>query len=105
MVSYFKNVQLHQHVTIRHVYSPIRNTNPINKNQSSRVLMGIPTVINFSMQNARKITVGQNSISALLTMPKPLTVWITLWKILKEMGIPDPLTYLEKPVCRSGSNN
>ena len=27
--------------------------------------------------------------SALLTMPKPLTVWITTnWKILKEMGIP-----------------
>src|SRR5574337_987728 len=33
------------------------------------------------------------SISALLTMPKPLTVWITInWKILKEMGIPDHLT-------------
>ena len=28
-------------------------------------------------------------------MPKPLTVWITVnWKILKEMGIPDPLTCL-----------
>ena len=28
-----------------------------------------------------------------------------LWKILKEMGMPDHLTYLfEKPVCRSGSN-
>ena len=28
-------------------------------------------------------------------MPKPLTVWITTnWKILKEMGIPDHLTYL-----------
>ena len=28
-------------------------------------------------------------------MPKPLTVWITRnWKILKEMGIPDPLTCL-----------
>ena len=28
-----------------------------------------------------------------------------LWKILKEMGIPDHLTcLLEKPVCRSGSN-
>ena len=27
-----------------------------------------------------------------------------LWKILKEMGIPDHLTCLEKPVCRSGSN-
>ena len=35
------------------------------------------------------------SISALLTMPKPLTVWITTnWKILKEMGIPDHLTCL-----------
>ena len=36
------------------------------------------------------------SISALLTMPKPLTVWITikLWKILKEMGIPDHLICL-----------
>ena len=30
-----------------------------------------------------------------LTMPKPLTVWITInWKILKEMGIPDHLTDL-----------
>ena len=29
-----------------------------------------------------------------------------LWKILKEMGIPDHLTYLlEKPICRSGSNS
>ena len=26
-----------------------------------------------------------------------------LWKILKEMGIPDYLTYLLRPVCRSGS--
>ena len=35
------------------------------------------------------------SISALLTMPKPLTVWVTKdWKILKEMGIPDHLTCL-----------
>ena len=36
------------------------------------------------------------SISALLTMPKPLTVSIIkkLWKILKEMGIPDQLTCL-----------
>ena len=35
----------------------------------------------------------KTSISALLTMPKPLTVWITInWKILQEMGIPDHLT-------------
>ena len=34
--------------------------------------------------------------SALLTMPKPLTVWITTdcGKLLKEMGIPDYLTCL-----------
>jgi len=35
------------------------------------------------------------SISALLTTPKPLTVWITTnWKILQEMGIPDHRTCL-----------
>ena len=32
----------------------------------------------------------KTSTSVLLTVPKPLTVWITInWKILKEMGIPD----------------
>ena len=37
----------------------------------------------------------KTSISALLTTPKPLTVWITTnCKILKEMGIPDHLTCL-----------
>ena len=41
-------------------------------------------------ESSRKI-----SISALLTMPKPLTAWITInWKILKEMRIPDHLTCL-----------
>ena len=28
-----------------------------------------------------------------------------LWKILKEMGLPDHLCSPEKPVCRSGSNS
>ena len=37
----------------------------------------------------------KTSISALWTMPKSLTVWITTnWKILKEMRIPDHLTCL-----------
>ena len=37
----------------------------------------------------------KTSISALLTMPNPLTVWITInCKILKEMGIPYHLTCL-----------
>ena len=46
----------------------------------------------------------KTSISALLTLPKPLTVWIRKkWKFLIEMGIPD--LPLEKSVCRSGSNS
>ena len=37
----------------------------------------------------------KTSSSALLTMPKPMTVWITTnWKILQEMGIPDQLICL-----------
>ena len=37
----------------------------------------------------------KTSISALLTMPKSLSMWITTnWKILKQMGIPDHLTCL-----------
>ena len=37
----------------------------------------------------------ETSISALLTTPKPLTVWITTnWKILQEIGIPDYLSCL-----------
>ena len=37
----------------------------------------------------------KKSTSALLTLPKPLTVWITTnGKILQEMGIPDHLSCL-----------
>ena len=37
----------------------------------------------------------KTSISALLTMPKAFTLWITRnWKILREMGIPAHLTCL-----------
>ena len=58
------------------------------------VIYGIklPTSIGSlkEQESPRKI-----STSALLTMPKSLTVWITInWKILKEMGIPDDLTCL-----------
>ena len=44
-------------------------------------------------ENSRKA-----STSALLNIPKPLTVWITknCGKFLKEMGTPDPLTYLRR---------
>ena len=37
----------------------------------------------------------KTSISALLTIPKPLAMWTTInWKSLQEMGIPDHLTCL-----------
>ena len=49
----------------------------------------------------------KTSISALLTMPKPLTVWITInfgefWKRWEHQPPDQPL---EKSVCRSGSNS
>ena len=48
--------------------------------------------IRWIMEKAREFQ-KKTSISALLTIPKPLTVWITIdWKILKQMGIPDHLT-------------
>ena len=48
----------------------------------------------------------KTSTSALLTTPKPLTVWITTnWKILQNRGIPDHLMSPEKPVCRSRSKS
>ena len=52
----------------------------------------LPTSVGSSkkQESARK-----TSTSASLTMPKPLTVWITTnWKILQKMGIPDHLTCL-----------
>ena len=44
--------------------------------------------------------------SALLTMPKPLTVHHNkLWKILKEMGIPEQLTCLLRNLCAGQESN
>ena len=52
----------------------------------------LPTSAGSSKKQESSI---KTSISALLTMPKPLTVWITTnWKILKEKGTPDHLTCL-----------
>ena len=50
---------------------------------------------NHAVSSKKQESSRKTSISALLTMPKPLTVWITInWKILKEMGIPDHLICL-----------
>ena len=60
------------------------------KAEEPEIMLPSSTGSSKKQQISRKI-----SVSALLTMPKPLTVWITInWKILKEMGIPDHLTHL-----------
>ena len=52
----------------------------------------LPTSTGSSKKQERS---RKTSNSALLTMPKPLTVWITTnWKSLQEMEIPDHLTCL-----------
>ena len=54
----------------------------------------IKLLTSLDHQKSKRVP-GKKSISALLTTPKPLTVWITTnWKIPKEMGIPDHLTCL-----------
>ena len=53
----------------------------------------------FAGSSKKQESSRETSISALLTMPKPLTVdHNKLWKILKEMGIPDHLTCLLRNV-------
>jgi len=63
----------------------------LEKAEESDIILPTSTWSSKKQENFREI-----SISALLTMPKPLTVWITTncWKILQEMGIPDHLTWL-----------
>ena len=50
-------------------------------------------------ENSRK-----TSVSALLTMPKPLTMWI-MENSERDGDTRPPDLPLEKPVCRSGSNS
>ena len=60
------------------------------KGKGTRIKLPTSARSSKKQLSSRKI-----STSALLTIPKPLTVWITInWKILKEMGIPDHLTCL-----------
>ena len=51
----------------------------------------------FTGSSKKQESSRKPSISALLTMPKPFTVWITiykLWRLLQEMVIPDHLICL-----------
>ena len=63
----------------------------------------LPTIIGpWRKQGSYRKT----STSVSLTALKPLTVWITKnWKIFKEMGTPDHLMKLVRPVYMSRSNS
>ena len=62
----------------------------LEKAEEPEIKLPISTGSSNKQESSRK-----TSISALLTMQKPLTVWITTtWKILQEMGIPDYLICL-----------
>ena len=57
----------------------------LEKAEEPEIKLPISTGSLKKQENSRK-----TSTSALLTMSKPLTLWIrTNWKILQEMGIPD----------------
>ena len=61
--------------------------------------------LSTSIGSSKKQESSKKTSTALLTVPKPLTVWITTnWKILRDNSRPPDLP-LEKSVGRSGSNS
>ena len=74
----------------------------LEKAEEPEIKLPISTRSSKKQESSRK-----TSISALLTMPKPLTVWITtncgkFWRICQYQT---PDLPLEKSLCRSGSNS
>ena len=62
----------------------------LEKAKESEVTLPISTGSYKKQENSKK-----TSISASLTMLRPLTVWVTTnWKILQAIGLPDQLTCL-----------
>ena len=60
--------------------------------------------IHWIIKKAREFQ--KNIYFCFIDKPKPLTVWITTnWKILKEMGIPDHLTYLLRNLYAGSRSN
>ena len=68
---------------------------------------GTSTLPTFIRLPKKQESYRKTSISALLTTPKPLTVWITTnyGKFFKRWNTRPPDMPLEKPICRSGSNS
>ena len=62
----------------------------LEKAEEPEIKLATSTGLSKQQESSRN-----TSISALLTLPKRLTVWISInWKILREMGIPDHPTCL-----------
>ena len=62
----------------------------LEKAEEQEIKLSTSVVSSKKQESSRK-----TSTSALLTTPKPLTVWITInWKILQKMEIPGHLTCL-----------
>ena len=61
----------------------------------------------YSLSVGHQESSRKTSISALFTVPKPWTVWVTIncGKFWKRWEYRPPDLPLEKPVCRSGSNS
>ena len=73
----------------------------LEKEEEPEIKLPTSTGSSRKQESSRKI-----STSALLTMPKPSTVWITTNRGKSRDGNPkSPDLPLEKPVCRLGSNS
>ena len=74
----------------------------LEKAEEPEIKLPISAESSKKQESSRK-----TSISALLTMPKPLTVWITITVENSERdgNTRPPDLPLEKPICRSGSNS
>ena len=64
-------------------------------------------IANIAGSSKKQESSRKTSISALLTMPKPLTVWITIncGNSERDGNIRPPDLPLDKSVCSSGSNS
>ena len=81
-----KNFQVSLHQYMNHEIPDFKLD--LEKAEEPEIKLPTSTGSSKKQESSRKAFV-----SALLTMSKPLTVWITTnWKILQEMGIPDHLT-------------
>ena len=90
--------RLQQYVTVNFLMFKL----VLEKAEEPEIKLPTSTGLSIKQESSRK-----TSISALLTMPKPLTVWITIncGKFERDGNTRPPDLPLERPVCWSGSNS